>query len=167
MVSQRDLAKSGPRGGSDSRDSGGLGSSSNPGRHDPGRDRLQNQDRGGSGPFGRDPLEQSDSGSGGAEPTEPKGLLEALGDLDLRAADEAIQRGVAPGEPLPFDDPSRRPGRRNPNDEERPALKPVVAEEEEPVLSGDPLNLGARGNRRRTQNGVNASPVLRRGLLGL
>lgn len=104
------------------------------------------------------------------DPSEPKGLLEALGDLDLRAADEAIQRSIAPGEPLDFNDPNRRPGPRQSNDERvglfgRPLAPPK--DEEPPILPGDPDDLGERGRRRRTRNDGRASPVLRRGLLGV
>lgn len=63
--------------------------------------------------------------------------------------------------------PTERTDRRNPNDDERPppALKPP--EEDEPIIPGDPDDFGARGRRRGTRDDVNASPVLRRGLLGV
>lgn len=103
------------------------------------------------------------------EPTVNRGLLNSI-ENELRAADKAIQRALAPGEPLDFADLSRRPERRPPNDELntgvfRPAKPP---EEEEPrILPGDPDDLGERGRRRRTRDDVNSSPVLRRGLLGV
>lgn len=50
--------------------------------------------------------------------------------------------------------------------DERP-LRPAPAEEEEVIIPGDPNDLGERGRRRRQEDDRDASPVLRRGLLGV
>ena len=95
----------------------------------------------------------------------------------LDAVDDFLQQKQTPGDPnIPtersvdgFDPqtPEARRHHRNPNDDQRPARPVLKPPEEEPIIPGDPSNLGARGRRRGARDDVNASPVLRRGLLGV
>lgn len=128
-------------------------------------DRNQRKDQ--QGPEGPD---RDRSPLGGGDPTvEERGLVESITDtLDEWSND--IQEALG-GDAQDITVPTERPfdgaHRRNPNDEVRspPPLKPP--EEDEPIIPGDPNDLGARGRRRGTRDAVNASPVLRRGLLGV
>lgn len=101
------------------------------------------------------------------EPTEPKGLLEAIIDLDPEAADAAIQRAfLQPNGKIPEFERTLHPRRERDEDRQRPrSLRP--APEEEEIVPGNPDDLGARGKRRRTIDEVNNPPLLRRGLLGV
>lgn len=97
-------------------------------------------------------------------PSEPLAPTDPLAVLDRR-----IQEFLGGGPAIDPNDPGRRNPPRRPSDEESdrrigPVSKP---EEEDLLIPGDPDNLGARGRRRRTQEDVSQSPVLRRGLLGV
>lgn len=102
----------------------------------------------------RDPVRQSEP----LAPTDPLAML-----------DRKIQEFLGGGPALDPNDPSRRNPPRRPSDEEfdRPIGPTSTSEEEEPLLPGDPNDLGARGHRRRAKDDVTQSPVLRRGLLGV
>lgn len=88
----------------------------------------------------------------------------------LDAMNEFLQQ---PQQPQDITAPTERTASRirPPNDELNAGLfRPTRApEEEEPeiIVPGNPDDLGERGRRRRTRDGVNSSPVLRRGLLGV
>lgn len=160
---QRDLARSGPRGGvSGGVSSGGLGGSDRPDDRDPvdgpegasdPRTRLRTAGIFGTGRPG--------GGSGDPTKNEP-GLVQQAVDA-LARIDKEFRAAVGAD---PFQE-SFRPDPRPPNDERppRPALKPP--DEEEPIVPGDADDLGARDRRRGARDAVNASPVLRRGLLGV
>ena len=167
--SQRDLARSGPRGGiSGGVSSGGLGGSDRPDD----RDRREGPE-GGSDPRTRPRTAgifgEGGDGAGGGEPTAPtRGLIEQAEDFLTRTHKE-IQAALS-GPAQDITPPTERPGRRPPNDDRPGGLlrpPPAPEEEEPPIIPGDPSNLGARGRRRRSENDSNASPVLRRGLLGV
>lgn len=106
---------------------------------------------------------------------EPDPRKTGVGVLD--AADEFFQQEQTLQNPnIPterpvdrFDpqNPGERRHHRNPNDDERPPPSLKSQEEEAPIIPGDPNDLGARGARRRSKDDINASPVLRRGLLGV
>lgn len=95
--------------------------------------------------------------------TAPIGLV---GKALNAVADLAGVDSLQPTRPPPTEDPNRNV----PNDDERFRLFGVPipqAEEELPIVPGDPDDLGERGRRRRTRDDATASPVLRRGLLGV
>lgn len=100
------------------------------------------------------------------DPTKPEpGLLEQAEDFLTRTHKE-IQAALS-GTAQDITTPTERPG-RNSNDERLRLLGAGAARpEEEEIIPGDPSNLGARGRRRRTEDRINSSPVLRRGLLGV
>lgn len=131
-------------------------------------DRVQ-----GSEGAGDERRARSFPGSGDDDPTkEAPGLLQRVEDSLTRTHKE-IQAALS-GPSQDITTPTERevrPGRRNPNDEGASllgqGLTPRPPEEEDPIIPGDPSNLGARGRRRRGQDAVTASPVLRRGLLGV
>lgn len=91
-------------------------------------------------------------------------------DDPLAKLDRTIQEFLGGGPAIDPNEPSRRNPPRRPSDEENDRrLIPVTRpnEEEEPLLPGDPSDLGARGRRRRTRDDGQESPVMRRGLLGV
>lgn len=87
----------------------------------------------------------------------------------LAKLDRTIQEFLGGGPAIDPNEPSRRNPPRRPSDEENDRrLEPVLRpSEEEPLVPGDPNDLGARGRRRRTLDDGQESPVLRRGLLGV
>lgn len=130
------------------------------GPEDTHQDRPRTDDTVGSGNG-----ERTRGGGDERDPTEPaKGLIEQAQDF-LTRTDKEIRAALGAD---PFQE-SFRPGPRAPNDEqERSLVAPRPPKDEEPlIVPGDPDDLGERGRRRRTRDGVNTSPVLRRGLLGV
>lgn len=127
-------------------------------------DRFNRDRKDIQGPESNDDRNRDDIDGGDPTKEEP-GLIEQARDF-LDQTDKEIRAALGAD---PFHE-SFRPGPRAPNDE-RPGLfgqnlSPRPAEEEE-FIPGDPTNLGTRGRRRRTTDDVNASPVMRRGLLGI
>ena len=114
--------------------------------------------------------QKEDRGFGGNERDDPPGdptRKTGIGFLD--AVDDFFQQSQTPQDITP---PTERtgPGFNPPNDELNAGLLfPVKPPEEEepPIVPGDPDDLGERERRRRSRDDVNASPVLRRGLLGV
>lgn len=105
----------------------------------------------------------------GSDPTEaPRGLVDRV-DASLKELHRDIQKAFS-GPSQDITTPTERSGVRPPNDERLPVLngsRPTPEEEEPSIVAGDPDDLGERGRRRRRRDDVNASPVLRRGLLGV
>lgn len=119
-----------------------------------------------TGRFGPAFQQRGESGPGPGNESDPT-RRSGIGFLD--AADESFQQPQTPQDITP---PTERtgPGFNPPNDELNPRLLfPVKPpEEEEPqTIPGDPDDLGERARRRRSRDDGNASPVLRRGLLGV
>lgn len=118
----------------------------------------------------KDPIRKEDPDFVGNDGDDPRGdptRKTGIGFLD--AVDEFLQQDQTPQNITP---PTERTGSgfNPPNDELNPRLaRPAKPPEEEepPILPGNPDDLGARGRRRRRDDDVNASPVLRRGLLGV
>lgn len=98
---------------------------------------------------------------------EPDPRRTGIGLLD--AAEEFLQQPQTPQDiTTPTERPSTVHHRRNPRDDDLRPLRPVSSPaEEEEIIPGNPDDLGARGKRRGSKDEVNASPVLRRGLLGV
>lgn len=83
----------------------------------------------------------------------------------LANLDQAITEFLSGGVALDPNDPGRLTPRRGPRDEDS-QLRPPGDDDEPPLVRGDPEALGDRALRRCLDTDA-ASPVLRRGLLGV